>query len=194
MTGHFPGDAGGQADEPLAVLAEHVLVDPGLVVEPFHFPNRHQLHQVLVAGLVFRQKDQMVQFAPGFQAFVQMGPGSDVHFAADDGFDPGFLTFLVEFNDPVHDPVVRNGQGRHPQLLGILDQFRDPAGPIQEAVLGMGMQMDELVHGCSFKKGGCAAAPVNGRLSMTYPLIVFTSPGRYMVTSGETSVSVAPMV
>ena len=87
VTGHFPGDAGGQADEPLAVLAEHVLVDPGLVVEPFHFPNRHQLHQVLVAGLVFRQKDQMVQFAPGFQAFVQMGPGSDVHFAADDGFE-----------------------------------------------------------------------------------------------------------
>lgn len=81
----------------------------------------------------------MVQLAPGFQAFVQMGTGSDVHFAADDGFDAGFFTFLVEFDDPVHDPMVRNGQGGHAQFLGVLDQFRDPAGPIQEAVLGMGM-------------------------------------------------------
>ena len=139
VTGHFPGDAGGQTDEPFAVPAEHVLVDPGFVVEALHFADGHQFHQVLVAGAVFGQEDQVVQLSPGFQAFIQMGTGSDVHFAADDGFDAGFFTFLVEFDDPVHDPMVRNGQGGHAQFLGVLDQFRDPAGPIQEAVLGMGM-------------------------------------------------------
>ena len=139
VAGHFPGDAGGQADEPFAVLAEDFLVDPGFIIEAFYFADGYQLHQVLVAGLVFRQEDQVVELVPGFQAFVQVGPGSDVHFTADDGLDAGFFAFLVEFDDSVHDPMVRDGQGRHPQFLGILDQFRDAAGPIQEAVLGMGM-------------------------------------------------------
>ena len=139
VAGHFPGDAGGQADEPFAVLAEDFFIDPGFIIEAFHFADGYQLHQVLIASLVFRQEDQVVELVPGFQAFVQVGPGGDVHFTADDGLDPGFPAFLVELDDSVHDPVVRNGQSRHPQFLGILDQFRDTAGPIQEAVLGMGM-------------------------------------------------------
>lgn len=121
------------------VLAQHIHVDPGFVIEPLHFADGYDFHQVLVAGLVLHQQDQVVQLAAGLQALVQMGSGGDVHLTADDGLDAGFLAFLIEFDDPVHDPMVGDGQSRHAQFLGIGHQVRNPAGPIQQGILGMGM-------------------------------------------------------
>jgi hypothetical protein len=49
----------------------------------------------------------------------------------------------------VHVAVVGNGQGRHLQAGGLGHQFVYPAGAVQEAVLGMEVEMDEIgrIHG-----------------------------------------------
>ena len=129
MPRHFPRYAGAEANQPLAVLAQHIHVNPGFIIEAFHFPDGNQFHQVLVTGLVFCQKNQMIHFAPAFQVLFQPGAGSNIHFAANNGFDASLDTFLIELDGPVHNPMVRNRQGGHAQLLGVADQLGNRQDP-----------------------------------------------------------------
>jgi hypothetical protein len=66
-----------------------------------------------------------------------------VGLAADDGADARVLGLLVEFNDPVHHAVVGDGQRGHAQLLGVVNGLADAAAAVEQAVLGVEMQVDE---------------------------------------------------
>ena len=58
--GHFPAQAGGQRNQALAVFGQQFMVDARLVIEPIEVAGGDQLDQVLVAGLVFAQEDEVV--------------------------------------------------------------------------------------------------------------------------------------
>ena len=77
---------------------------------------------------------------------VGPAPGGDVDLAADDGADPFLFCGLVEVNGPVHHPVVGDGHRLLAQLLGPGHQLVQFAGPVQQAVLGMAMQMNKIRH------------------------------------------------
>ena len=49
-----------QPDQSFRVRGEQLLVDPGRVMKPFEVRGRHQLDEILVADLVFRQQSEMI--------------------------------------------------------------------------------------------------------------------------------------
>ena len=52
IQGHFPRQAGREADDPVPVLLQHLPVDPRPPVVPFEEADRRELDQVLVAGAI----------------------------------------------------------------------------------------------------------------------------------------------
>ena len=43
--------------------------------------------------------------------------------------------------------MVRKGQGRHPELARPVGKLVDPACPVQEAIVGVDVQVDEILVG-----------------------------------------------
>jgi hypothetical protein len=56
----FARETATQPDQSLRVRGEQLLVDPGRVMEPFKVRCRHQLDEISVATLVFRQESEMI--------------------------------------------------------------------------------------------------------------------------------------
>ena len=155
--GHLPGLAGRQGDEPRRVLPQQLLVDAGLDVKPLGEGGGVQAAQVAVALLIAAQEDQVIHGGVHPVDPVGAAAGGHVHLAADDGLDPLRLTGLVEVHHAVHGPVVGDGHSGLPQLLHPLHQQGDAAGPVQQGVFGVYVQMDKG-HGdaSSFSIGsGC---------------------------------------
>ena len=148
--GHLAGQAGRQADQPLVVLFQQLLVHPGLGVKALGEGGRHHLDQVLVAGLVFAQQDQVV-VAVHLVDLVEAGAGGHIDLAPDDGLDAGLFGRLVKLHAAVHHPVVGAGDGGLAALSDPLHQPVDPAGAVQQAVLGVDVQMDKAL-----RRGGLA--------------------------------------
>ena len=65
--------AAAQADQPLRVLRQQLLVDARLVVEPLGVAGRHELDQVVIALGVLRQQDQVVLRLAGIAALGRAG-------------------------------------------------------------------------------------------------------------------------
>ena len=80
--------------------------------------------------------------------FIQPPPLGHVHLAADDGLDAPLFGGLVKVDDAVHTAVVGDGHGLLAQLLHPVQQLLDAAGPVQEAVFGMHVQVYKA-HPCS---------------------------------------------
>ena len=123
--------AGRQADDALAVFAQDILIDAGLAVKAVNKTERHQLHQIVIAFLIFRQQDQMVTGL--LVDAVKAAPRGNVTFTAEDDLDAGFSLFfcfliqflrrLVDVHRAVHIAVVGDGNAVHPQLHGALQQL-----------------------------------------------------------------------
>ena len=60
------------------------------------------------------------------------------------GLMPASLAVQVEVDRPEQVAVVGNGHGRHLHLPGGVKQVLEPDGPVQQAVLGVQMEMDEF--------------------------------------------------
>ena len=138
----FAGEAGGEGDQALVVLLQQLFIHPRLVVEAFQVGFGGQLDQVLVAGLVLGQQDQVVVvFIAGVAA--EVAARGDIDLAADDGLDAGLSGCLVELDDAVHHAVVGDGQAVHAQLFGPCHQLRDAAHAVEQAVFGVDMEVGE---------------------------------------------------
>ena len=135
-----------QRDEPAAVARQGVLVDAGLVVESVQVREGGELDEVAVALKIGRQQDEMKGVGVEFWITAQKRPGGHVGLHADDRVEPGFFRPQVELDHAVHRPVVSDGHGRHLQLLGPGDEGRDSAMTVEEAVLGVQVEVDELTH------------------------------------------------
>ena len=86
--------------------------------------GRHQFYQVFVAGVVLGQKHEMIvtPFAVTAGPFIVHIFG-DIYFTADDRFDTGFFTFLIELNGAIKRTVVGDGASIHAQFPDPRDQF-----------------------------------------------------------------------
>src|SRR5271163_4316690 len=74
-----------------------------------------------------------------------VGPlaGRQVGFAADNRLDPVLPRFEEKFDRSEHVAMVGHRDRGHPGLLGVIDQRANFVGAIEQAVLGMDVQMDE---------------------------------------------------
>jgi hypothetical protein len=135
-----------EADQPLGVALEDFLVDPRLVVEALEEGHRREAEQVAEPFGVARQEGQVegVLVARG-PARGPIGPPSrrDVRLEADDRLEVGGLRLAEELDGAVEVTVIGQGQRRHSQRLGVLDQGGDLAGAVEQAVMAVAMQVDE---------------------------------------------------
>ena len=159
-------EAGGQGNEALAVLAEQRLVHARLVVEAFEKTEGDELKQVFVADHVLGQKDQMVAgVARGAGVLVAAILRGHVDLATDDRLEPGLFGVVVKHEGAVEIAVVGDGRGRAAEGAGRLDQIADADGAVEQAVLGVTVQMDEIGHGLGFRGKGWDLTRRDARLS-----------------------------
>ena len=145
------------------MLREQLAVDPRLVIEPFEERPRHQLDEVLVSRAVADEDRQVVGpfVAAVLGASLLPASGRDVELAAEDRLDAGLLGRVVEVDRAEEVAVIRERDGRELQLLGLVDQLLELGGTVEQAVLGMNVQVDEFAmlhrapgHSHSIVEGG----------------------------------------
>ncbi len=165
---HLAAQAGRQGDEALAVLAEDVLVDAGLVVEPFGEARRYQLREVREAHGILGQQHQVVARVArsagihavlqalftggvlGLELAVEAGLGSHIDFAAQDGLHrpvalgiPGLFAGVVELHHAEHVPVVGDGHGGHAGGPALLHEIGNAGQAVEERMFGVQVEMGE---------------------------------------------------
>ena len=144
--GDFPLEAAAQADQPLRVLREQLLVDARLVVEALGVARRHQLDQVVIALVGLGEEHEVVRRLARRAALGAPIARRDVDLAAEDRVDPALARLVVEDDRREHVAVLGDRHRRHLQLDRLVEQFFDPAGAVEQRVLGVQMQVDEVGH------------------------------------------------
>ncbi len=142
----FAGAARAERDKPLGVGREVLLVNAGLVVEPFQLGGGGDFQQVLVALIIAGQEHQMVGplvFAP--RAGMH-GVGREVNLAAEDGLHAGGVAFFVELNDAEQCAVVGERHGGHAQFRRALGERIHFGKPVKEGVFAVHVKMNEGTH------------------------------------------------
>jgi hypothetical protein len=71
-------------------------------------------------------------------------PGRHVELAADDGLDAGLLRGQIEIDGAEEVAVIGERDGREVQVLGLLHELLELGRSVEQAVLGMHVQMDEV--------------------------------------------------
>ena len=151
VVGKLGRGAARQADQPLGVPLEDLLVDPRLVVEAFQKRERRQPHQVAKARGVSGEQRQVERRAPGPIRRRRLRsvrcPGATYASSPTIGIDPGRLGLAEELDGAVEIAVIGQRQRGHAERLGALDQVRDLARAVEQAVMAVAMEMDERPAG-----------------------------------------------
>ena len=151
--GDFPREAGGTADESLAVLFHQFVGDTGLVVEALGVSRGNEFHQVPVTGRVLCKQDQVIVFAVVAVLEMMVVVLRDIDLAAQDGLDARMLFCTVEeLLDAVHVPVVGDGHGIHSKFFHPVKKFLDGRKTVQDGILCMNVEMYELCHNAKITK------------------------------------------
>ena len=144
-------------DQTVLVRRQEFLVDARLVIIALQMRRGGQPDEVLVAGLILGQQAEMMINIPAAAAGFLLQPAArgDINLAADDGFDALFPRRLVEINHPVHGAVVGDGEGGKFQFMGLVHQPVQPAGAIEQGILGVQMEMNKVRvrHGSTLPPG-----------------------------------------
>ncbi len=158
----FAADAARKTNDPLAVFLQDLFVDPRLEIEAFQRGGTGQLDQVAKAGAVLGQQRQVIagRLAAGRPALVKATARGDVGFVADDRVDPRILRLAIELQRTVQVAVVGQRQRVHAVIDAAIDQFADVAGPVEQAVVAVAMQVGERAW-FGFHRGGLVVGRQN---------------------------------
>ena len=146
QAGNLGGAAAREDNKPIGVLGQCFFVNARLVVEAFQLGDGRQTHQVMVAGVVLGQQDEVIGLAVETRVPVLAASGCHISLHPDDGLDAGCLACLIELDRAVHCAVVGEGQGWHVQFDGALGQFPATAEAVEERVFAVYVEVDEVGH------------------------------------------------
>ena len=139
---HLAGQAGGRSDQPLVKLAQKFQVHTGFVIKPFREGTADDLHEVGVAGIVFRQQDQVIIPVVSVALLpVKARSRRDIDLASDDGIDAGLFCLFIKIDHAVHDAVIGNGRCRHAEFFDPAYVLGDLIGTVQERILRVDVKM-----------------------------------------------------
>ena len=136
-------EAAGEADKPLAVLAQELPVYARLDVKALYEAHGDEIAEVAVPRLVLAEEDEVrIAVVDAVLAARALARG-DVDLAADYGLYARGAAGAVKVDGAVHDAVVGYGEGAEAELLRALGEGVDAAGPVEQAVFGVQVQVDE---------------------------------------------------
>ena len=139
-------EAGGQPDQPLTVAGEMVAIDARLVIVAVDVGVGDEPAEVPVADEILGQQDQMEGLGVGLALLVGHRPAGDIGLHADDRLDALGPGRLVERDRAIQRAVVRDGHRIHALLRRRIDQLRDPAEAVEQAELGVHVEVREVVR------------------------------------------------
>ena len=96
------------------VFFQKLLVHPWLIIESFKVCFTDEFDQVLIAGQISGEQDEVVVIVVREPAvFLGMAAAErHVGFAADDGLDAVFFRFPVKLDGAEHVAMIGHGHGR----------------------------------------------------------------------------------
>ena len=144
--GDLAAQAGGPGDQALRVPGQDFVVDPGLVVVALEVRVSDQAAEVLVALPVLGQQHEVEGLAVGLAFLVAHAPPGDIRLDADDRLHALGRDGLDEGDRAVQGAVVRDGHGVEAELRTLFGEIVDAAQPIEQAELGVEVQVDEIVR------------------------------------------------
>ena len=146
VVGEFRRDAARQADQPLGVALENLLVDPSLVVIPFEKRHGREPEQVPEPLAILGEQGQVkVRLLARVSAERLARPmkRGDVGFHADDRLEIVRLGLTKKLDSAVEVAVIGHRQRWHPERLGPFNQRVDFAGSVEHAVMAVTMQVNK---------------------------------------------------
>ena len=143
---HLSLQAAAQADDPLRVLREQILVDARLVVEALGVAGRYQLDQVVVALVGLRQQHQVVGRLARTSALRVAAARRHVDLAPQNRLQAVLHGVVVEDDRRKQVAVLGDGNRRHLQGSGLLQQLVDTARAVEQRELGVEVQVNEFRH------------------------------------------------
>jgi hypothetical protein len=125
---------------PAVQLGQLVEAQPGRALLPRHLRPAEGAGQAGVAGRVTSQDDQV---SPRRIRDARRGRGRTVEgdLGPEDGRQAHLVGRLGETDHPVEAVVVAEGQGRQTEPGRLLDQLLGVGGPVQEAEVGVAVQL-----------------------------------------------------
>ena len=141
---HLTLEAARETDQAGGVAAEALPVDPRLVVEAVEMRGRGEPEEIPVSLRVRRQQHEMERGRVQLGVPIRHPPRSDVGLHPDDGRDAVRAGLLVELDRSVQRAVIGERQRGDAHLLRALHEGSDPAGAVEEGVLGVEVAVDEL--------------------------------------------------
>ena len=129
-------------------MAGQVLaVDARLVVVAIDVGVGDEAAQVPVADQVLSQQDQVEGLGVGLALLVGHRPAGDVGLDPDDRLDALGAGRLVEGDGAVQGAVVGDRHRVHAELGGRVHELRDPPETVEQAELGVDVEVREVVRG-----------------------------------------------
>ena len=139
-----PGEAAGESDDALRMALEELPVDARLVVVALEVAERGEPDEVRVALVRLGEERQM-----RIPLRLRVPVVGDVELTADDRLDARASCLAVELDGAGERAVVRERDGRHLEACGLVDERRDPTGPVEDRVLRVHVQMNEWRSGAT---------------------------------------------
>ena len=122
------------------ISGEQFLVHPGFVVETFEVGESQQFEQISIARIVLSQENNvMVSCATKTLSAVPAAFGRHVDLTTQNGLDPKFVGFYIEFESAVHVTVISDSDGRHAKSCGGPEHVSNADCTVEKAVLAMYM-------------------------------------------------------
>jgi hypothetical protein len=139
---HRAAQARGQGHQSLGVPTQQLPVDARVVIEALQKSHRVEVRQIFPTREVLGQKHQVVAAALGaIQSIL-----GHVGFAAQDGLDPVGSGLQIEIESAEQVPMVGHGHLSHAQRQRLGEKLVEANGAIEQAVLGVKMQVREARH------------------------------------------------
>ena len=142
--GHLSFQAAAQTDETFAVPGQQLFIDSRAVIKPFSVTRRHELDQVVIALVGFRQQHEMVRGLARIAAFQVPAARRHVDFAAQNGLHAVLPRMVVEEHRRKHVAVLGHRYRRHLHACGFIEQLVDAACAIEQRIFGVQMEVNEL--------------------------------------------------
>ena len=96
----------------------------------------------MVSHFVLGQKDEVIMVFLGCELGL-LFLGCHIHLAADDGLYSSLFSFAVECDYAVESPVIGDSQAIHAHLFGSVDEMRDAAHAIKEAIFSVDVKVSK---------------------------------------------------